>query len=64
MGSSIDNFLNKDKKCGSFDEPDKFLLNQLPKSKRHHKIKIQDMNSRFCGSHCLYFFYVIERINY
>ena len=43
---------------------DKFLLNQLPKPIIYHKYKIQDINSKLCGSYCLYFFYLIERMNY
>ena len=44
--------------------PDKFLLNQLPKPIIYHNYKIQDFNSQLCGSYCLYFFYLIERMNY
>ena len=43
--------------------PDKFLLNQLPKPIIYHNYKIQDINSFLCGSYCLYFFYLIERMN-
>ena len=43
---------------------DKFLLNRLPKPIMYHNYKIQDINSRLCGSYCLYFFYLIERMNY
>ena len=61
-------FIVKDNKSYSFDSfggaPDKFLLNQLPKPIIHHKYKIQDNNSQLCGSYCLYFFYLIERMNY
>ena len=45
-------------------QPDKFLLNQLPKPILYHNCKIQDINSKLCGSYCLYFFYIIERLNY
>ena len=45
-------------------QPDKFLLNQLPKPITYHKYKIQDINCKLCGSYCLYFFYLIERMNY
>ena len=45
-------------------QPDKFVLNQLPKPIKHHNYKIQDMNSKLWGSYCLYFFYLIERMNY
>ena len=44
--------------------PDKFLLNQLPKPIIYHNYKIQDINSQLCGSYCLYFFYLFERMNY
>ena len=44
-------------------EPDKFLLKQLPKL-INHKYKIQDINSKLCGSFCLYFLNLIERMNY
>ena len=50
---------------GSFGgHPDKFLLNQLPKPIIYHKYKIQDINSKLCGSYGLYFFYLTERMNY
>ena len=45
-------------------QPVKFLLNQLPKPIIYHNYKIQDKNSKLCGSYCLYFFYLIERMNY
>ena len=41
--------------------PDKFLFNQLPKPKTYHNYEFQDINSKLCGSYCLYFLYVIER---
>ena len=44
-------------------QPDKFLLNQLPKPIIYHNYKIQDIYSELCGSYCLYFF-LIERMNY
>ena len=37
--------------------PDKFLLNQLPKPIIHHNCKIEGINSKFCGSYSLNFFY-------
>ena len=43
--------------------PDNFLLNQLPKPIIYHNYKVQDTNSKLCGSYCLYFFYLIERMN-
>ena len=61
-------FLVKDNKSYYFDsfggQPDKFLLNQLPEPIIYHNYKIQDINSKLCGSYCLYFFYLIERMNY
>ena len=61
-------FIVKDNKSFYFDsfggQPDKFLLNQLPKPIIYHNYKIQDINSRLCGSYCLYFFYLIDRMNY
>ena len=60
-------FIVKDKKpfySDSFGvQPDKFLLNQLPKPILYHKYKIQDIISFLCGSYCLYFFYLIEKMN-
>ena len=50
-------FIVKDIKSfyfGSFGgTPDKFLLNQLAKPIAYHNYKIQDINSRLCGSSCL-----------
>ena len=61
-------FMVKDKKSYYFDsfggQPDKFLLDQLPKPLIYLNYKIQDINSKLCGSYCLYFFYLIERMNY
>ena len=61
-------FLVKDNKSFYFDifggQPDKFLLNHLPKSITGHSYKNQDICSHFCGSYCLYFFYLFERVNY
>ena len=58
----------KDNKSFYFDSfggsPDKFLLNQLPKPITYDNYKIQDIDSKLCGSYCLYFFYLIERMNY
>ena len=45
-------------------QPDKFLLKQLPKPKSYHNYKIHYINFKSCGSYCLYFFYLIERMNY
>ena len=67
-GSHWTCFILKDNKSFYFDsfggQPDKFLLNQLPKPIIYHNYKIQDINSKIWGSYCLYFFYLIERINY
>ena len=61
-------FIVKDNKSYYFDsfggQPDEFLLNQIPTPKIYPIYKIQDINSRLCGSYCLYFFYLIELINY
>ena len=58
----------KDTKSFYFDsfggQPDKFLLTQLPKPIIYHNYKIQDIYSKLCGSYCLYFFYLFERMNY
>ena len=61
-------FIVKDNKSFYFDSfggaPDIFLINQLPKPIIYHIYKIQDRISKLCGSYCLYFFYLIERMNY
>ena len=61
-------FIRKDNKSFYFDsfggQPDKFRLHQLPKPIIYHNYKIQDKNSNLYGSYCLYFFYLIERMNY
>ena len=63
-GSHWTCFIVKDKKSYYFDSfgrtPDNFLLNQFSKPIIHHNYKIQDINSKLCGSYCLYFFYLIE----
>ena len=67
-GSHWCRFIIKDNESFYFDSfggsPDKFLLNQLPKPIIYQNYKIQDINSKLCGSYCLYFFYLIERMNY
>ena len=67
-GSHWTCFIVKDNKSFYFDsfggQPDKFLLNQLPKPIIYHNYKIQDINSRLCDSYVLYFFYLIEKMNY
>ena len=58
-------FIVKDNKSFYFDsfgvQPDKFLLDQLPKPIIYHNYKKQDIISNLCGSYVLYFFYLIER---
>ena len=53
-------FIVKNNKLYYFDsfgvQPDKFLLKQLRKPRINHNYKIQDINSKLCGSYCLYFF--------
>ena len=67
-GSHWTCFCMKDKKSIYFDsfggQPDKFLTNQLPKPIIYHNYKVQDINSRLCGSYCLYFFHLFERMDY
>ena len=61
-------FIVKYNKSYYFDSfgghPDKFLLKQIQKPIIYHNYKIQDIKSKLCGSYCLYFFYLIERMNY
>ena len=61
-------FIVKDNKSYYFDsfggQCDKFLLNQLHKPILYHNYKLQDINSKLGGSYCLYFSYLIERMNY
>ena len=67
-GSHWTGFIVKDNKSNYFDsfggQPVEFLLYQLPKPILYHNYKIQDINSKLYGSYCLYFFYLIERLNY
>ena len=67
-GSHWTCFLIEDNKSYYFDsfggQPDRFPLNQLPKPIIYHNYKIQDIDSKLCGSYCLYFFYLIERMNF
>ena len=67
-GSHWTCFYIKDNKSFYYDSfggsPDKFLLNQLDKPLIYHNYKIQDINSQLCGSYFLYFFCLIERMNY
>ena len=59
-------FIVKDNKLFYFDsfggQPDKFLLKQLPKPITYHYYKIQDINSKLCGSYCLYFSKYLKKI--
>ena len=61
-------FYVKDNKSYYFDsfggQPVKLLLKQLPKPIIYHNYKIQDIKSNLCGSYCLFFFYLIDRMNY
>ena len=61
-------FIVKDNKSFYFNsfggQPDKFLLNQLPKPIIYHKYKIQDIYSNFYGPYCLYFFHLFGRMIY
>ena len=61
-------FVVKDNKTYYFDsfgvQPDEVLLYQLPKPIIYHNYKIQDINSQLYVSYCLYFFYLVERMNY
>ena len=61
-------FCVRDNKSFYYDSfgghPDKFLLNQLPKPIIYHNYKTRDKNSKLCGSYCLYFFFLIEKMVY
>ena len=48
---------------GFGDQSGILLLNRLPKPKKYQNYKTQDVNSKLCGPYCLYFFYLIERMN-
>ena len=67
-GSHWTCFIIKDNKSYYFDSfggaPDKFLLKQLHRPIINHNYKIQDIDSKLCGSYCLYLFYLIDRMNY
>ena len=60
-------FYVKNNKSYYFDsfggQPDKFLK-LLPKLKTYHKFEKQDRYSELCGSYCLYFFYLFEKMNF
>ena len=69
VGSQWVCFIVKDNRSNYFDsfggQSDKFLLNQLPKTPMINlNCEMQDINSNLCGSYCLYFFYLVERMNY
>ena len=61
-------FIKKDNKSFYFDsfgvQPNKFPLKKIAKPIKYHNYKIQDINSKVCGSYCLYFFYLIERMSF
>ena len=61
-------FIVEDNKSFYFEsfggQQDKIFLEQLPKPLIYHNYKIQDINSKLWGSYSLYFFYLIERLNY
>ena len=61
-------FYIKGNKSHYFDsfggQPGKFVLERLSKPILYHNYKFQDINSEIRGSYCLYFFYLIERMNY
>ena len=67
-GSHCTCFIVKDNKSYYIDSfgraPDKFLLKQLPKPIIYHNYKIRGISSKLCGSFCLYFFHLVERMNY
>ena len=53
-GSQWTCFIVEDNKSFYYDsfggQPDKLLLKQLPKPIIYHNYKIQDLNSKLCGS--------------
>ena len=59
-------FIVKNNKSYYFDsfggKPDKHLPKHLPKPIIYHKCNLQDIYSKLCGSYCLYFVYLIERM--
>ena len=67
-GSHWNCFIVKGNKSFYFDSfggtLDIYLPKQLPKPIFYHTYKFQDIKSKVCGSYCLYFFYLIERMNY
>ena len=67
-GSSLTCFYMKSSNSYFFDSfigsLDRFLLQQLTKPSIFHNHKYQDIYSNLCGVYCLYFFFLIERIDY
>ena len=67
-GTQWTRFIVKNNKSYYFDGSggscDNFLLKQLLKPIIYHSYKLQDINSNLCGSYCIYFFYLIERMKY
>ena len=61
-------FITKDNKSLCFDsfagKLDKFLLSRLPEPIIYLIFKIQEINSKLCGSYRLYFFCLIERMKH
>ena len=61
-------FYVEDNKCSYFDsfggQLAKCLPNQLLKPKNFLKNKIQDITSRLCVVYFLYFFYIMERMDF
>ena len=66
-GNHWTSYYIKDNKSYNFDnfdgQFDLFLLKQLPKPIIYQNYKIQDENFKLCVSYCLYFFYLIERMD-
>ena len=67
-GTSRCCFIKKAIKSFNFDsfgcQTDKFLLNELPKPIIYLIYRNRNIVSKLCRSYCLYFFYLIERVNY
>ena len=67
-GTQWTDFYVKNNKSFYFDsfggQPGKFLQNHLPKPLIYHNYKKQDINSKLCGRYCLYFHFLIDRMNY
>ena len=67
-GSHCICFIIKDNKFYYFvsfgGQPHTYLLNQLTKPILYHNYKVQDIKYKLCGSYCLYFMYLIEKMKY